>query len=62
MKYIIQLEKCIVILTSQEINTLLQKDAEIFKMALNRGKHFLRSRTQREGEVNPFEREQWKKP
>ncbi|MCM3724248.1 hypothetical protein M3226_00840 [Neobacillus cucumis] len=49
-QYIIQLEKCTVILTSQEINTLLQKDNEIFKTALRRGKYFLRSRPYRERE------------
>ncbi|MCB7162448.1 hypothetical protein LI071_17465 [Bacillus subtilis] len=57
MKYIIQLEKCTVILTSQEINTLLQKDTETFNTALKRGKYFLRNRTQLEREANKFEQE-----
>jgi hypothetical protein len=57
LKYIIQVEKCTVILTSQEINTLLQMDTEIFNTALKRGKYFLRNRTQRQREVNKFERE-----
>ncbi|MFS0776487.1 hypothetical protein ABC255_10805 [Neobacillus sp. 3P2-tot-E-2] len=56
------MEKCTVILTSQEIYTLLQRDTDIFKTALKRGKYFLRNRTQREREVNQFERGQSVKP
>ncbi|USK83583.1 hypothetical protein [Peribacillus asahii] len=56
-KHIILLEKCTVILTSEEINTLLQKDVEIFNTALKRGNYFLRNRTQQEREANKFEQD-----
>ncbi|WP_285289214.1 hypothetical protein [Bacillus sp. ISL-7] len=38
------------ILTSEEINSLLQKDTELFSRALNRGKEYLWGRRQKEWE------------
>ncbi|WHZ03394.1 hypothetical protein QNH48_01465 [Neobacillus sp. YX16] len=54
--YRIQLERCLVILTSKEINTLLQKDTEIFAMALKRGKYLLRGQKQKGREQAKFEK------
>jgi hypothetical protein len=56
-EYRIQLDRCLVILTGKEINTLLQKDTEIFGTALKRGKYLLRGQKQREREKTKFERE-----
>jgi hypothetical protein len=44
----IQLIKCKVFLTPAEINQLLQKDPELFTLALRRGKGILRSRANRD--------------
>jgi hypothetical protein len=38
-----KLPNCTVILTSGELVCLLQKDVELYKKGLERGKHFLRS-------------------
>lgn len=54
-QYIIQLEKCTVILTSSEINTLLQRDLGLYKQALKRGKFYLREKQQREREQAKYE-------
>lgn len=56
-EHCIQLEKCLVVLTSSEINSLLQKDTELFSRALKRGKHYKRGRTQKERERAKYERE-----
>lgn len=44
----IQLPKCRVFLTPEEINRLLQLDRELFAEALRRGKGIMRARKQRE--------------
>ncbi|MEH7276938.1 hypothetical protein [Neobacillus vireti] len=56
--YQIQLERCLVVLTSKEINTLLQTDTEIFATALKRGKYLKRGQKQKEREQEKFGREQ----
>jgi hypothetical protein len=57
-QYQIQLERCLVILTEKEINTLLQKDTQIFATALKRGKSLLRGNMQWEREQSKFKKEQ----
>ncbi|SMQ86832.1 hypothetical protein SAMN05444673_6889 [Bacillus sp. OV166] len=57
-QYRIQMERCLVILTAKEINTLLQKDTEIFATALKRGKYLLRGQKQMEREQTKFQKEQ----
>jgi hypothetical protein len=56
-QYEIQLEKCLAILTIGEINTLLQKDTEIFVRALKRGKSLKRERLQQIREEEKFSNE-----
>lgn len=56
-KYVIQLEKCVVVLTSKEINKLLQHDTALFTTGLKRGKYYLRGKKQKEREQAKFERE-----
>lgn len=58
MDYIeIQLPKCRVFLTPQEINQLLQKDPHLYATGLKRGKGILRIRQQKEREQMKFEQE-----
>ncbi len=40
----VQLTKCLVVLAEAEFNRLLQKDPEVWEMALRRGKATLRAR------------------
>ncbi|MCT8136473.1 hypothetical protein H1D32_01000 [Anaerobacillus sp. CMMVII] len=48
MKYIeIKLTKCVVFLTVEEINQLLQRDPDLFVKGLRRGKDILRYRKQK---------------
>jgi hypothetical protein len=61
-QYQIQLDRCLVILTSKEINTLLQKDTEICARALKRGKYLIRGQKQNGREKAKFERGQCKLP
>lgn len=56
-KHLIQLDKCLVVLTSSEINYLLQKDSNLFARALKRGKGHIRGKQQKERERAKFERE-----
>lgn len=57
-QYQIQLDRCLFILTSKEINTLLLKDTEIYATALKRGKYLLRVQKQVERERSKFQKEQ----
>lgn len=53
--HFIQLEKCVVVLTSKEIKQLLLKNTELFKTALQRGKKINRSMKQKNREKNKYE-------
>lgn len=56
-QYRIQLERCLVILTAKEINTLLLRDTELFATAIKSGKQLLREQKQKEREQVKFEQE-----
>jgi hypothetical protein len=56
-EYQIQLDRCLVVLTSKEINTLLQKDTAIFTRAIKRGKYLIRGNKQYVREKAKFERD-----
>ena len=51
----IQLQKCVVYLTAEEINQLLMKDLNLFQTALKRGKGFTRNIEQKQREKAKFE-------
>lgn len=40
----IKLPRCVVILTTEEVSNLLQRDPELFQVGLKRGKAFTRAR------------------
>ena len=52
----IQLNKCVVYLSKEEITSLLQKDTALFSEALKRGKGFTRHQQQKAREKAKFER------
>lgn len=51
----IQLPKCKIYLTHEEINGLLQKDLSLFKTALKRSKGIIRHNQQKQRERAKFE-------
>lgn len=55
--HVIKLDKCVVVLTKDEINTMLLRDTEIFKKGLQRGKAVLRYKQQKDREKEKYERE-----
>lgn len=55
MNYLeINLKKCTVFLTEKEMQTLLCKDIELYKIGLKRGKAIMRSEKQRRRELNKY--------
>lgn len=53
----INMPKCTLFLTTQEMNSLLAKDPILWSESLERGKHILRSRKQKMRQAGKLEQE-----